>query len=289
MADEDAAKSTPRRQRNGVRLGPATPVERYVVIALGFILVAAFLAIIFLDIKPDATQWGIVRVLLALMAAAAGALLPGFIEVDGQKAGWQLRAGGAVALFVMVFFGLAQPEPAPAPAPPPAISFRTLSTLDIRAGKADNPENSSMAVVLGVGFDSEEPVTVQSLTATLEAGETVSLVAVHYTALTTRPDGGWLPHDGNFAPGPFEAGNREIAFYPRSGDLKWGDFARDVLADPPGVVRVTVNARLNDSDQLTTISCTVDFSGAARRAQRVLQETRHPPSRLSINVEPQCS
>src|SRR5258707_7916348 len=50
---------------------------------------------------PTVTQWFIFRVVLALAAGGVGALIPGLIRV---QAGPYVRAGGALALFVLVFW-----------------------------------------------------------------------------------------------------------------------------------------------------------------------------------------
>ena len=51
--------------------------------------------------NPTEFQLFVFRIVLALAAGAFGALIPGFIEVEFKN--W-LRAGGALALFAIVFF-----------------------------------------------------------------------------------------------------------------------------------------------------------------------------------------
>jgi hypothetical protein len=51
--------------------------------------------------NPTPTQWFTFRVVLALAAAGVGALLPGLISVAAPP---YIRAGGALALFVLVFW-----------------------------------------------------------------------------------------------------------------------------------------------------------------------------------------
>jgi hypothetical protein len=45
------------------------------------------------------------RILLSLAAATLGAAIPGFLHVSWNKRGVTIRAGGALALFVVVLFG----------------------------------------------------------------------------------------------------------------------------------------------------------------------------------------
>ena len=51
--------------------------------------------------QPTLFQVNVFKTLLALFAAGIGALIPGFIEVDYKP---YIRAGGALALFVIVYF-----------------------------------------------------------------------------------------------------------------------------------------------------------------------------------------
>ncbi len=64
-----------------------------------FVIIMMVLAILFPE--PTSFQYTVFRVVLALASAGVAAILPGFIEVKLQK--W-LRAGGAIAVFVVVYF-----------------------------------------------------------------------------------------------------------------------------------------------------------------------------------------
>jgi hypothetical protein len=50
--------------------------------------------------QPTAPQWFVFRVILALAAAGIGAVVPGFISVNVKP---YVRAGGAIALFVVIY------------------------------------------------------------------------------------------------------------------------------------------------------------------------------------------
>jgi len=64
-----------------------------------FVVVLLILAIVFPH--PTPFQYLVFRIVLALAASGIAALVPGFIEVNVSK--W-LRAGGAIAIFVLVYF-----------------------------------------------------------------------------------------------------------------------------------------------------------------------------------------
>ncbi len=64
-----------------------------------FVIVLLILAILFPN--PTAFQYTIFRSVLSLAAAGVAAMIPGFISLSVSK--W-LRAGGALAVFAVVYF-----------------------------------------------------------------------------------------------------------------------------------------------------------------------------------------
>lgn len=69
------------------------------VFGIVFVIVLLTLAIFFPN--PTAFQYTIFRTVLALAAAGVAAMIPGFISLSISK--W-IRAGGALAVFVVVYF-----------------------------------------------------------------------------------------------------------------------------------------------------------------------------------------
>lgn len=69
---------------------------------LGFLI--ALLIINVLIPEPTPSQYATFKTILALAASGVGGILAGFIEVKGSFQKWSLRAGGALALFTIVFF-----------------------------------------------------------------------------------------------------------------------------------------------------------------------------------------
>lgn len=74
--------------------------DRWFAFAFGVIFVSALLYLSVLFPNPTATTFFIFRVVLALAAAGVGAVIPGLLIVHVGKI---VRAGGAIALFVLVF------------------------------------------------------------------------------------------------------------------------------------------------------------------------------------------
>ena len=74
----------------------------------GFIFGAVFIVVllvlaVFIP-EPTDTQYATFKIILAVAAAGVGGVLAGFIHVDGTLEQFSVRAGGALALFVIVFF-----------------------------------------------------------------------------------------------------------------------------------------------------------------------------------------
>jgi len=75
--------------------------ERAAIFGVGVAFVFILLIIAFVFPDPTVFQLFIFRTVLALGAAGIGALIPGWLDVEFK--GW-LRAGGAIAMFALVYF-----------------------------------------------------------------------------------------------------------------------------------------------------------------------------------------
>ena len=80
----------------------------------GVVLIAVLLVLAVFIPDPTAPQYATFKIILAVAAAGVGGVLAGFIHVEGTLAKLSVRAGGALALFVIVFFF--------SPAPPPPLN-----------------------------------------------------------------------------------------------------------------------------------------------------------------------
>ncbi|CAB3901332.1 DUF4019 domain-containing protein [Achromobacter mucicolens] len=67
----------------------------------GVVFVIAIILIAIFRPTPTEFEYTIFRIVIALAAAGVGAVLPGFLDVNFRN--W-LRAGGALAIFVVVYF-----------------------------------------------------------------------------------------------------------------------------------------------------------------------------------------
>src|SRR6187399_1847881 len=77
-----------------------SPLDRWLAFAFGVIFVCALLYLATVERNPTPLQLRVYITVLALAAAGVGAIIPGFIEIRYKNL---LRAGGAVALFGLVY------------------------------------------------------------------------------------------------------------------------------------------------------------------------------------------
>ncbi|MBP7960899.1 MAG: HEAT repeat domain-containing protein [Caldilineaceae bacterium] len=80
------------------------PWERIIALiaALAWVGLIGFLVVRNEPLDPNLTVF--VRIILSVMAGILGAVIPGFLSVDIKKSGLAIRAGGALALFVISYF-----------------------------------------------------------------------------------------------------------------------------------------------------------------------------------------
>jgi hypothetical protein len=79
----------------------ASSREISAIFVFGVVYITAIMIVAFVFPNPTPFQYLVVRVVLALSAAAIATLLTGFINLEIPKF---IKAGGALAVFVIVFF-----------------------------------------------------------------------------------------------------------------------------------------------------------------------------------------
>jgi len=92
--------------------------EKIAGFVFGVIFVTALLLLSVFIPEPSAMQYATFKTILALAAAGVGGILAGTIHIKGSIQKWSVRAGGALAIFLVIYFF----TPAPAPSAEPAIS-----------------------------------------------------------------------------------------------------------------------------------------------------------------------
>ena len=77
--------------------------ERATLAGAGVVLLVTIFVTAFKVPNPTQFQHQVFCVILAIAAAAAGAVLPGFIRIESKSQEYAVRAGGAFALLVLVY------------------------------------------------------------------------------------------------------------------------------------------------------------------------------------------
>lgn len=85
-----------------IRLAPFPKWAMISAFAFGVVFLTAIFVTALFKPNPTAFQYNIFRIMISLAAAGVGAILPGFLDVRFRQA---IRAGGALALFLVVYFG----------------------------------------------------------------------------------------------------------------------------------------------------------------------------------------
>ena len=93
--------------------------EKIAGLVFGVIFVTALLLLNVFIPEPSPTQYATFKTILALAAAGVGGILAGTLYIKGSIQKWSVRAGGALAIFLVIYFFT--PAPAPAPSAEPAI------------------------------------------------------------------------------------------------------------------------------------------------------------------------
>jgi hypothetical protein len=103
------------------------PLEKLLIFIFGLFFLITELVIALVFPEPSNFQYTIFRIILALAAGGIAALIPGLIDIKiGGGAKFVLRASGAIAVFVIVYFySPATLVPNPAKPKIPAHSAQT--------------------------------------------------------------------------------------------------------------------------------------------------------------------
>lgn len=88
--------------RDSQQDGTLTP-QLVLAVALGVFFLLLIIALVVWIENPTPQQMWVFRVTMSLAAAAIGAIIPGFLHIEGKLANFAVRTGGAIALFMIVY------------------------------------------------------------------------------------------------------------------------------------------------------------------------------------------
>ncbi len=114
-------------------------------VVFGFVFVSAVLVLVIILQDLNAQQYAIVKTVLALAASGIAGVFTGFIEIEGRISKVAVRAGGALAVFVIVFFFTPkQPEPLPEdPQTPDVIHMHSSGDNATQVGVIEGDFNAN--------------------------------------------------------------------------------------------------------------------------------------------------
>ncbi len=84
------------------RDGALTP-QLNLVVGLGVFFLLLIIVLVVWIREPTSQQMWVFRVTMSLAAAAIGAIIPGFLHIEGTLTKFAFRTGGAIALFLLVY------------------------------------------------------------------------------------------------------------------------------------------------------------------------------------------
>lgn len=131
-AQSDNAVKPPSTTTESPTVGQPTALwEKVAGFVFGVVFTIVLLVLVVWIPNPTATQYTVFKTVLALSGAGVGAILAGFIQVEGTLSKLSIRAGGALVLFVLVyFFSPAPPTPLTQQDAVTKAALEALTTVD---------------------------------------------------------------------------------------------------------------------------------------------------------------
>jgi hypothetical protein len=233
--------------------------DKILAFTFGVVFVIVMLYIALGVPNPTDTQWFVFRVVLALAAAGVGAVLPGLLNV---QAGPYVRTGGALALFVVVYWFN----------PPKLVTSSPKPSLDIPSlGKPYH-----LVATIAASGDKIERQTVRHPTSSgpdhhfyidSESGNVNS-----HSDVCPQVESGWEIDTDPF-PG-FAYGMTDRDHVVATGDKYWS-----VDALPGGCIRIYCDGRDGSSHvQIAQVFI--------REKRRMSVETCNAPLRQELDIKP---
>ena len=116
--DNQQAPSLEKQSQDTFSHAGMSQWEKIAGFVFGLVVVGLLLTLSVLIKEPSPSQYATFKTILALAAAGIGGILAGMLHVEGSIKQWSVRASGALALFVVVyFFSPAPPNAAPEKSP----------------------------------------------------------------------------------------------------------------------------------------------------------------------------
>lgn len=233
----------------------------------------------------------VLRIVISLAVGILGATIPGFLGVEYTVGGIVIRAGGALALFVLTFFGT--PQVSALKLADASVELDTIKQVDIRSSLGpDAPEeqrlNAPAYVTVPISLRSLREPSVRARLDSTEVsfsdanGEPQRFKWRSFVTMHEERHGVWLGIDGSAHPVAIESGDifyREILHEP-DGKLRWQDALQLIETPGRGMLEIKVVARLGA--QVLEQSCAVDLNYWAGQLLTYKANTQAAPGRITM-------
>lgn len=250
--------------------------------------------------SPDLAR--MMRIILSLGIGIIGGTIPGFLNVSYNGAGLAVRAGGALALFVITYFGspnvdsLHLGEPIVETSAAPQIDIRTIASPYL-ADDERLAANTVITVPLHVRNINSlgKPAFLErtEINFPINNGEGARFIWRYFVNMHEEARGAWLSIQSDALQQVIPAGgvwNGEVLHFPRE-DLAWTDVLKYFTEqnDAVGVAIISViysNAeKENDEnyrEHTITVNCTYDIKKWGDQVLRFQSITGKPPGRITM-------
>jgi len=266
--------------------------ERIVRLVLSIVVVAVLLWLCWTDPVLSANSQTYLKALMALAFAVLMASMAGVLEIDGRSPGWNIRAAGGCAIFVIIWFTLPAIVGSLERRAAAEISLAKLELFDIRSIEPpDDPKlhaSAGVAVTLPIDavassrFNQAYPAAVRGAVLQLTVGDTkVTLPWLYFVRHAPNEGGSWLSADTLKMAQSFEidAGThqyREVLFASHPDDLNWGQVVRHLLQ--AGTLELKVRWQTQQELGVAEIeqSCRASIKPEQTALGTTLRKFRHP-------------
>lgn len=267
--------------------------ERLIAIGTSVVVVAAVLFLLYRN-EPfaDGNLVIALRIILSLAVGVIGATIPGFLHVEYNGPGFAIRAGGALALFVLTLYS--SPKVESLKLASASLQLDAIRQVDMRSAlgpeaTADDRLNAEVLVTVPVSLRSvAEPAAHAILDATElsfvdAAGQVHAFNWRNFVTMHEERYGVWLGIDGDARATSIPAGEvfyREVLHAPAT-QMLWREALTMIESAKPEVLKLTLKARVGA--QTLEQVCNVDMRYWGKQVAEFRQKGAETPGRVTMS------
>ena len=231
------------------------------------------------------------RTVLSLATGLLGATIPGFLNIKYSFKGFAIRAGGALALFVLTFVYTPRVESLNLSAA--ELELDRIRVVDIRtslgperaeADRAQAPAFVTVPVAIRSSMEPALRATVSKSSVRLKTAKSSDLDFSwrYFVTMHEERHGVWLGIDDDAHPFTVEAGGvvfHEILHEPTT-EITWARLL--TLFEPGGASRLEVILNITADGRELESRCTTDLNYWRAQVQDFIKSNGATPSRITM-------